>query len=168
MKLLLGSVPTLLLVATSAVAEVVRDGAAASDENAVPVAYAVEPLPAMVSNNAHAFPAVPMMSSNRADVLQIISGMRAQLADHDSLALDNGISQLADAFVDHWDLAVEANVAWESEALQAMVAELYNPNSFLIQDFLQAPTISVGESLFLQPEFTSPIPETPQVGFFAQ
>lgn len=167
MKLLLGSVLTLLTVAGSAASEVAADGAASPDVTALQLTSAVAPLPALTPTSPYPFPSAQLLSTNRADVLHLIADMRGQLADFGSLALDNGISQTADAWVDHWALAVDVNVAAQIASLQAMVSELYSPAPFLIQDFLQPPSVPVAESLFFQASFNSPVDDVPQAGFFS-
>ncbi len=164
-KQVLGSGLVLMLMATPVVAEIVL---ADATPPMTPVAYAAEPVPTLTSYNAYAQPTVALISANRDDVLQVISDMRAKLDDFGSLALDNGISQTADAFVEHWNLAVDYNVAAQHEAVQTMIGDMVHQSSYLIQDFLLTPTIPAGDSLFSQTPVTDSVASAPSGGFFAQ
>lgn len=163
-KQILGSGLVLLLMATPVVAEIVL----ADATPLAPVAFSAEPIPTLTSYNPYAQPTVALMSANRADVLQVISDMRAKLDDFGSLALDNGISQTADAFVEHWNVAVDYNVAAQHEAVQSMIGDMVHQSSYLIQDFLLTPAIPAGDSLFSQTPVTDSVASAPSGGFFAQ
>ncbi len=168
MNLIVGSCLTVLLMATSAVA-----GSGSADETSpvespVPLAYSADPLAALPVNTSYAQPTVALISANRTDVLQTITDMRAKLADFGNLALDNGISQAASGFEDHWNMAVAYNLAAEQDAIHAMIGDLVSQNSDLIQDFLLTPQIPAGGSIFSEASFTGSVSTGSVGGFFAQ
>lgn len=164
MKQCLGSILTMMLMATAAIAQPGSDDASPS----AATTYAAEPLAVLTSYNPYAQPTVALLSSNRADVLQAMSDMRAKLDDFSSLALNNGITQTADAFVAHWNLAVAYNVDAGHDAVQSMIGDMVTQNSYLIQDFLLTPKNPVEGSLFTQASFTGSVASVPSGGFFAQ
>ena len=167
-KQVLGAALMLPLMVTCALADAGTTAQLSSDLTLTPLFYAHAPLHVVMANTPYALPLVPLLSANRVDVLNIISAMRDQLADFGSLAMDNGISQTADAFVDHWALAVDNNVAAQSASLLVMIDDMANQNSFLIQEFLQTPSIPIGDSLFSDVSFRDSFVSVPTGGFFEE
>lgn len=111
-------------------------------------------------------PAVPLMSADRADVLQVIGQMRSQLTDFATTPPQTGITAAVDAFTQHWDLVIETSAQQRQAEAQSLMGDLIQGNGQAINDFLNAPQIQPEPSLFLDPDFTAAV-APPAGGFFA-
>jgi len=155
------SVIAVTILAAPAYADDGEDVQAVSIELPDAVAYSAQGNPSLLQ-------VVPLISAERNDVLQVIDGMRTQLSNYDDLAISNGITQTANAFVNHWDLAVQTNLAAGSQHMEALISNLVNYNSDLIQDFLKPAPVWSEESLFAYPTYTDVVYIPPTGGFFAE
>ncbi len=168
MKHILVSVTALMLLAVPGFADDSLEGLTVAEPPTDGVMYAAGPTPGVAVENTYALPAVQLISTNQADVQQTIDGMRARLTNFDSLTINNGITQAANAYFDHWHLAAETSFALQSTSVQAMIGNLASQSTGLIEDFMLTPHVMTEDSLFSGTSFTVSVDVSPVGGFFAQ
>ena len=125
------------------------------------------PQPTMMPpTNAYGLPNMPVMPTG-ADVKQAIGGMRESLTNFQSLGLNNGITDVAAAYVDYIRNAVAMNVEQTTQNQDEMILDLINHSTLVIEDFLNTPPMMVQEGWFFGTSNPSVLVVVPTGGFFA-
>lgn len=108
---------------------------------------------------------VQFISTDRADVMQAIGQMQAQLTAFDPVLRDDAISVAARAFSQHWQGVVETHSQQQTGSLQDMIDDLRDGNAQSVTDFLNTPPMVLEPSMFSDSLFNRPNP-FPVAGFF--
>jgi hypothetical protein len=124
------------------------------------------PPPMMPPTNAYGLPNMPVMPTG-ADVKQAIDGMRESLTGFQSLSLNNGITDVAAAYVEYVQNAVATNVDHANQNQNEMILNLVNHSTVVIEDFLNTPPMMVQEGWFFGTSNPNVVVLVATGGFFA-
>jgi len=124
------------------------------------------PPPMVPPTNALGLPNMPVMLTG-ADVKLAIGGMRESLTNFQSLSLNNGITDVAAAYVDYVRNAVAMNVEQATQNQDEMILELINHSTVVVDDFLNTPPMMVQEGWFFGTSNPNVVVVVPSGGFFA-
>ena len=130
------------------------------------VLFTAPPPPMVPPTNAYGLPNMPVMPTG-ADVKQTIGGMRESLTNFQTLGLNNGITDVAAAYVDYVRNAVAMNVDQAIQSQDEMILNLVNHSTVVVEDFLNTPPMMVQEGWFFGTSNPSVLVVVPTGGFFA-
>jgi hypothetical protein len=132
----------------------------------ISVLYSSLPAPAMPQNGAYGLPNMPTLPTGL-DITQAISGMRDSLTNFQNLAFDNGVTDVAAAYVEYVRNAVAANIAYSTQNQDDMILDFFDHSALIVQGFLQTPPMMVQEGWFFGMSDPNVLIVVPTGGFFA-
>jgi hypothetical protein len=110
---------------------------------------------------------MPAMPSGFGDVQQAISDMRDRMSNFQSLAFNNGITDVGAAYVEYVRNAVAANVVYSTQNQDEIILEFFDDSTLAVQGFLETPPMMVQEGWFFGASVPNIVIVVPSGGFFA-
>ena len=102
----------------------------------VSVLYTAPPQAVMPQSGPFVLPNMPAMPSGFGDVHQAISDMRDRMTNFQNLAFNNGITDVAAAYVEYVRNAVTANVVYSTQNQDEIILEFFDDSTVAVQGFL--------------------------------
>ncbi len=133
----------------------------------VSVLYTAPPAAVTPGSGAVGLPNMPAMPTGFGDVHQAISDMRDSMSNFQNLSFNNGITDVAAAYVEYVRNVVAANLAYSTQNQDEVILDFFDHSMLVVQGFLQTPPIMLQEGWFSGTSDTNIVIVVPTGGFFA-